>query len=125
MGVLSFTPLAWEIGGRGETYPELLYAGLGLPFALIATVAGALLAWTATEARPADWSVRALRIIVAAAVSVCAGLTLLLSPLCPLPPAGLLDSLFILALPAMALAVVVSGFATIRRRVKSTDVGQG
>ena len=125
MGFLSFTPLVWEIGGRGEAYPELLYAGLGLPMALIGTVAAGVLAWSAAPAASAEWPVQALKAVVMATVAVCLGLTLLLWPLCPLPPPGLLDGLFSVALPALGVTVIVSSIAVIRRRPKRIDAGRG
>lgn len=40
MCVLAFTPLAWIVAGRpDETYPELVFFGIGLPSALVALVA--------------------------------------------------------------------------------------
>jgi len=60
MGVLSFTPLAWQISGGGETYPELLYAGLGLPLALIGTVAAGVIVWQAGVDKVSIWPVKAL-----------------------------------------------------------------
>ncbi|MDP2258478.1 MAG: hypothetical protein Q8J89_02000 [Caulobacter sp.] len=40
MAILAFTPLVWILGGRpDESYPELVFFGIGLPSALVALVA--------------------------------------------------------------------------------------
>jgi len=125
MGVLSFTPLAWQISGGGETYPELLYAGLGLPMALIGTVAAGMIAWKAGAAPASDWWVLALRAAVVATVAICGGLTLLLWPLFPLPPGGVLEALFSVVMPALALIVLVASIALTRRRPQRAEPGRG
>jgi hypothetical protein len=45
MVVFALTPLTWELMGRpNESYPEIVFAFAGTPLALIALVAGALIA---------------------------------------------------------------------------------
>ncbi|MBQ1541749.1 MAG: hypothetical protein IIZ63_07080 [Caulobacteraceae bacterium] len=51
MALLAFTPFAWLMEGRpDESYPEIIFAGAGLPSAVAASIAGCLLA-----KRPLIW----------------------------------------------------------------------
>ena len=53
MAAMGLTPLAWRLQGRpSESYPEILFLALGLPLGAIAVMAGALLAWNATNRAP-------------------------------------------------------------------------
>jgi peptidoglycan/LPS O-acetylase OafA/YrhL len=118
MSVLAFSPLAWNLSGRGESYPELVYFGLGLPTALIAILAGALLAWLAPKAKPQGWPYRALKVTAVAAITVCALLVLMMVPVIPLGT-GVLSALFYVVLPVLIMALLVAGvsaFLEARRR---------
>jgi purine-cytosine permease-like protein len=119
MSVLAFTPLAWVATGRqSETYPELIYFGLGLPMALIAIVAGASLAWFGSKAKSGSWPFRALSLTAATANAICALLALMLVPRLPLGT-GFLSAVFYLALPVLVVALFVAGvsaFSRARRR---------
>lgn len=46
MLILAGTPLAWIISGRpAESYPELLFLGIGVPVGLILTVITGVIFW--------------------------------------------------------------------------------
>ena len=118
MSVLAFTPIAWTLSGRGESYPELAYFGLGLPTALIAILAGALLAWLEPRTKSQGWAYIALKVTALGGITVCALLILMLVPVFPLGT-GFLAALFNVVLPVLAMALLVAGvsaFSQARRR---------
>ena len=118
MSVLAFTPLAWKLSGRGESYPELVYFGLGLPTALIAILAGALLVWLGPRTKSQGWAYSVLKVTAFGAITVCALLILMLFPVFTVGTA-FLAALFNVVLPILAVALLVAGvsaFSEARRR---------
>jgi hypothetical protein len=84
MCVLAFTPLAWELSGREhESYPELIYFGVGLPSALISIISGALLVWFTPGANSHHWPHRTLKVTNVTSVAVCGLLALMVVPVLP------------------------------------------
>lgn len=111
MGLFAVTPIAWISAGRpNEIYPELLYAGLGLPAALIAVVAGAVVAkLSPTRPRSALVPLHACGV---SAVLVCTWLAAV-----GLGPSNAsfdalvgssLNALFSFGLPILVVALIVS-----------------
>lgn len=111
MAVFVATPIAWIGAGRpDESYPELLYAGLGLPTALIAIVAGALFA-KLSSSRPKGALVP-LQATASCAILICGWLVMAgLGPDSPAFDAFVgpsLNALFSFGLPALVVALIVS-----------------
>ena len=111
MVLFAATPIAWIRAGKpDESYPELLYIGLGLPAALIAIVAGALQA-KFLPSRPKA-ALIPLQATASLAILVCGWLTVVgLGSNTPALDAFVghsLDALFSFGLPVLVVALMVS-----------------
>jgi len=108
----SFTPWVWErAGGPSESYPELLYLGVGLPWAIMAFVAAGV-------ALGLDLGRRRRRFRLGLEL-FCGGVLLILSPLvaAPLLPSGVAvpeaaillsaNSFFLIPVGLLALLVLI------------------
>lgn len=120
MAVLGLTPLAWQFQGRpSESYPELVFLGIGLPLSVIALTAGGLLAWDSASRTASN--VYGLRLMWVLSLVGCGGLLgLTFAPPDLVSPefAGLaLNALFVGApLLVLAMVIVATGPLIKRRR---------
>ena len=111
MVLFAMMPIAWVSAGKpDESYPELLYVGLGLPAALIAIIAGALHAkFSPSRTRGALMPLQATTLF---AILVCSWLIVVgLGPNTPtfnsfVGPS--LNALFSFGLPALVVTLIVS-----------------
>ena len=111
MALFAATPIAWGNAGKpDESYPELLYFGLGLPAALIAIVAGALHA-KLSPSRPSG-ALIPLQAIALVTILICGWLVFVgLGPNTPAFDAFVgpsLSALFSFGLPVLVIALVIS-----------------
>lgn len=133
-GVLAFavmvlfatTPIAWIKAGRpDESYPELLYVALGLPAALIAVVAGAVVAKFSSSR--SGLALVPLHTTGIAAVLVCVWLVAVgLGPNDASFDALVgpsLSALFSAGLPVLVLALIVSVRVATRPSKSELDAG--
>jgi len=126
MALLAFTPIVWIHSGReSETYPELIYFGLGLPAALVATLAGAVDA-KFSSSRP-TMALIPLRATGLSAVLVCAWLVWIgLEPKNPsfdVFAGASFDGLSSFGLPILIVALLVSARVAARPPRPSADAG--
>jgi hypothetical protein len=111
MVLFATTPIAWATAGRpDESYPELVYLGLGMPAALIAIVAGALFAKFSSSQPKA--ALIPLQATASFALLVCGWLVVAgLGPNNPTFDALVghsLNALFAVGLPVLVVALIVS-----------------
>ncbi|PVM89772.1 hypothetical protein DDF67_11820 [Caulobacter endophyticus] len=109
MAVLGLTPLVWQVQGRpSESYPELVFLGIGLPLGVISLTAGALLAWNSASRTASN--VSGLRLMSLLSLLGCGGLLgLTFAPpdLVSFAFAELMLNAFFVGAPLLGLATVI------------------
>jgi hypothetical protein len=118
MAVLALTPLAWQLERRpSESYPELAFLGIGLPFGTISLTAGGLLAWNSAS-RPAS-NVSGLRLVSLLSLFGCGallGLTFTPPDLVSPVAAGVALNALLIGAPVLGLVTAILATAPLINR---------